>query len=428
MNTSNDRRATVAPTPAIVLGVEHPRAVAVVQSLGRMGVPVVGVDHDRTARGMYSRYLKEKIFVRGSHEDAVATLESLTRYQGAVVIATNDHYLTLVAQNFARLSRCFTLTTAPWEVVSTLMDKKRCYTLARSIGLHVPRFFVPASIEELDQVITELDFKNHAYVLTKSLPTGEPTDGSTQRFTQVAGLDAQTARARCIEIMRRTSALPMIAEVVPGQSDTCIGVSLILDQYHDTVAWYCVKRLQLRPYKKDEGFIHPYELGANVYCESTHDDEAVEGASRLLRAASYYGPATVEFRRDVTDGRLKLIKIDPRFVRATSLSLALQVDLPAVLYRVFTGESVSPPKSYPDGIAWIWLTWYLDTVRQKSVGRTARRLGALLQEARRIGAVAYLSKSDQLPFLVDVSRWAKASVKRDLSHIAKRLRLAGPQG
>jgi predicted ATP-grasp superfamily ATP-dependent carboligase len=393
-----------------------------------MGVSVIGVDHDRAARGMYSRYIKEKIFVGESHDRAVATLESLTRYRGAVLIATNDHYLTLVAQNFERLSRCFTLTMPPWEVVSTLMDKKRCYTLARSIGLNVPCFFAPASVEELDHVIAELDFESHAYILTKTLPTGEPTDGSTRRFTRVAGLDAHTVRARCLEVMARTGDLPMIAEVVPGQSDTCVGVSLILDRSHATVAWYCVKRLQLRPYKKDEGFIHPYELGANVHCESTHDDEAVDGASRLLRAAGYYGAATVEFRRDIADGTLKLIKVDPRFVRATSLSAALRVDLPSVLFRVFTGKSVTIPKSYPDGVAWIWLTWYLDTVRQRGLGSARRRLGALLREASRIRAVAYLSKHDQMPFLVDVSRWARASLKRDLSHVARRLRLASPQG
>ena len=420
LRISNARPVTSTP-PAIVLGVEHPRAVAVVQSLGRLRVPVIGVDHDRSARGLYSRYLSDTIFVSDHHESAVATLESLTRYHGAVMIATNDHYLTLVSQHFERLARRFIVTTPPWEVLGRVMDKARCYALAQSIGLNVPRVFTLASVEELDRVIATLDFETHAYVLTKPLPVGEPIDGSTRRFTRVAGLDAETARVRCVEILARTGGLPMIAEVVPGQSDTCIGVSMIVDRGHDPVAWYCVKRLQLRPYEKDEGFIHPYELGANVHCESTRDDEAVDSASRLLRAASYYGPAAVEFRRDARDGTLKLIKIDPRFVRATSLSAALGVDLPAVLFRVFIGQPVTPPRSYPEGVAWIWLTWYLRTVWHHGLGIARHGLVALVRDAGRIKALAYLSLRDPMPFLVDVGRWLTGAVKSRLIGVARRV-------
>jgi predicted ATP-grasp superfamily ATP-dependent carboligase len=424
MNIRTYRRATSTPTPVIILGVEHPRAVAVVQSLGRMGVPVIGVDHNRAAPGMYSRYVKKKILVSEKHDTALEALESLAGRPRALLIATSDHYLALVSQNFERLSRRFILTTPPWEVNSTLMDKRRCYALARSIELNVPRFFAPASVEELDRVIAWLDFANHDYILTKPLPTGEPTDGSTGRFTRVAGLDAETVRARSLEIMARTGDLPMISEVIPGQSDACIGVSLILDRNHDVVAWYCVKRLQLRPYKKDEGFIHPYELGANVYCESTHDDEAVKAASRLLRAVGYYGVATVEFRRDANNGSLRLVKVDPRFVRATSLSAALGIDLPAVLFRVFTGKSVAIPESYPDGVAWVWLSWYLDTIQHQGLNIAWRRPIALIRDAGRIRAAAYFSNRDPVPFIKDVRRGVTAYIKGGLTRVARRVSTA----
>ena len=55
------------------------------------------------------------------------------------------------------------------------------------------------------------------------------------------------------------------------------------------VVAYCVRRLQLRLYASDSRFVHPYELGANVYCESVHDDEAIEAASRLVQAARSTG-------------------------------------------------------------------------------------------------------------------------------------------
>ena len=58
-----------------------------------------------------------------------------------------------------------------------------------------------------------------------------------------------------------------------------------------------MKRLRLFTYSRG-GFVHPYELGANVYCESVHDDEAIDAATRLVRATGYVGVITIEFRRD----------------------------------------------------------------------------------------------------------------------------------
>ncbi len=378
-----------------------------------MGVAVVAIDHCRDARGMHSRYIRERIFVDESHAPAVAALEALDRHHGSLLIATNDHYVMLVAQNHERLSRSFVVTTPPWAVVRRLMDKRECYTLAGSLGVGVPRFFTPASVAELDRIVAGLDFSNHAYLLTKTLPLGAPTDGHARRFTRVAGCDAETLRARCLEALTRMGQLPMISEVVPGRSETCIGVSVVLDRTHRIVAFYCVQRLQLRPYEKDEGFVHPYELGATVLCQSTHDDEALDAAGRLLREVGYYGAATVEFRRDASDGALRLIKVDPRFVRATSLSAALGVDIAAALFRAFTGRPVAVPRTYPDGVSWVWLTWLLDTLRWQLSRMGWRRAFVLFRQLRTVRAAAYLSASDPMPFLVDVGRWLPRRSKEE---------------
>jgi predicted ATP-grasp superfamily ATP-dependent carboligase len=423
MRLSMSNRANPVQAPAIVLGVEHPRGAAVLQSLGRLGASVTAVDHYPDALGMWSRFISEKILVPETYDAALHALEAFadrTPNARPLLIATNDHYLVLVSRNFERLSTRFVVTTPRWEVLSTLMDKRRCYELASSIGLNVPSFFAPSSAEEIKRVFAGLDFQKHDYLFTKPLPTGEPTDGSTRRFTRVAGIHADTARARYMEIFERTGDLPMISEVVPGESASCIGVSLVLDFEHRPVAAFCVKRLQLRPYKKDEGFIHPYALGANVYCESTHDDEAVEAAARLLRAARYSGIATVEFRRDANTGALKLIKVDPRVVRATSLSAAVGIDLPAALFRVFTAQPPTVAKAYPDGVAWIWLSAFFATVREQGLW-TQWRLRALLRDSGRIRAAAYFSRHDPMPFIIDSSKSAGRFIRRHLSGVQRYL-------
>jgi D-aspartate ligase len=402
------RPRTAARMRAVVLGVEHPRGVAVVRSLGRRGIRVVAVERDTAARGLRSRYLSRTLLVNDDPAETVAALESLGHDGGGLLIPTNDHFLVVVSQHFDRLARLFSITVPPWNVLERILDKPSCYGLAQQAGLRTPRFFMPRDSAELDQILATLDFKTQRYILSVRIPRGTAVDARTGRMTKVAGEDADSVRRGCLEIAARIREFPMIAEVVPGRSDRCVGVSMVVDRNHAPVVSYCVRRLQLYLYALDSGFIHPYELGANVYCESVRDDEAVEAAKRFVRSAEYYGAMTVEFRRDARDGQLTLIKADPRVVRATSLSTALGIDVPTALYRAFTEDRQDVAPAYPEGIAWIWLTWYLETVwRNRTRTSLARQLWAVLKNIRRLRSFAYLSLRDPIPGVVDAVRLAR---------------------
>ena len=404
---------TAAGRPeAIVLGLEHPRALAAVGSLGQAGIPVIGVDHRASAKGFSSRFLREKFRISADPDQALAFLEQLGERRGGVLIPTNDDYLILVAKHFDQLSRYFVLTMPPWEILGELMDQARCYALAAKAGVKTPRFFKPRDEEQLNDIISELDLEHHAYLL-KTMPGTIPADPRTGRFTKVAGTDTRTIQDNCLEIFSRLGEFPMIVQVVPGEADRCIGVSMVVNREHEAVVSYCVRRLKLYTYSRSGGFVHPYELGANVYCESIHDDEATEAAIRFVRLAAYYGVITVEFRRDPSDDALTLIKADPRFVRATSLSTALGLDVPTALYHVFTDGQVETSRRYPEGVAWVWLIPYMETLWANRSNRPVRQeLFALLRKAHRIKAWAYLNAHDPMPFLQDLAPWARQKLNR----------------
>jgi predicted ATP-grasp superfamily ATP-dependent carboligase len=406
---TSDRESAVRARPrAVVLGLEHPRAVAVVRSLGRRGIPVVGVERDPAARGRGSRYLRRVVMVEADESRALAALEALADDPADLLIPTNDHFLSLVSRHWGRLARRFTLTVPPWDILEGLMDKPSCYRLAATAGLRTPRVAVPADIAELDATIAGLDLVGQRYILSVRLPGEVPADTASGRMTTVAGEDAETVRARCLAIAARTGELPMIVEVVPGRSDRCVGVSLVVGRDHEPVVAYCVRRLQLRLYASDSRFVHPYELGANVYCESIRDDEAIAAATRFVRAARFSGAITVEFRRDARDEGLTLIKVDPRVVRATSLSSALGLDVPSALYDVFTGAAPPRAMEYPERVAWMWPAWYLHTVAQnRGRASVARQLWAVARNAHRIRAFAYLSARDPRPALADLAAFAR---------------------
>ena len=414
--------------PAILLGVSgHPRAVAAIRSLGRAGITVIGVESDDVPQRSFSRYLHARHRVNPRPDELLPYIARMGEKRRPVLMALCDDYLLLMAKHFETLSRWAVLTVPPWDVLKDVMDHATLYRIARGLGVDTPDFFKPRDERDLRTIVAGLDLTRHEYLL-KTVPGTVEAEVRNGRFTKVAGRDPDAIQANCLEIFSRLGEFPMIAEVVPGEANQCIGVSLVVDAGHDPVLAYCMKRLKLYTYSRG-GFVHPYELGANVWCESVRDDEALEVSTRLVKATRYSGVITFEFRRDSRDGRLLLLKADPRFIRATSLSTAVGMDIPTALYRLYTGEGVERATTYREGVAWLWPTMYLENLWENRGDRPVRReLLTLVRNLHRVKTFAQLSLSDPWPALMHVQWRGRVWLWARLRGLARRLRTAARRG
>jgi hypothetical protein len=62
-------------------------------------------------------------------------------------------------------------------------------------------------------------------------------------------------------------------------------------------------------------------------------------------------------------------------------------------------------EDYRPGVAWLWSTWYVDTVwANRHRASLAAQLWAIARNVHRIRAFAYLSVRDPRPALTDVAR------------------------
>jgi len=181
------------------------------------------------------------------------------------------------------------MTHPSWEIMEHMIDKVKFYQLAESAGIDIPKYYTPKSLTELKQTLSQLDFTNSDYLLRMDVWAPGPTDPISGAFTRPGGTDVSTLEQRFLEVVSRTGWYPIIQEVIPGEVENCIGVSMVVGKNHEPVLLFCVKRGVLYTYSMGEGFKHPYELGADVYAESTYDPEAIESAKRLIKKAKYYG-------------------------------------------------------------------------------------------------------------------------------------------
>lgn len=399
---------------AVILGLGHPRQTAYVKSLSRFGVPVHALYSERNVYSA-SRRLAGFHLIDEDPQSQLAYVEDLGRRLGqGFLVPTNDDNVALVAQNLERLSRHFLIPLPDWEVVGGIFDRATCYAKASAAGIRVPRHWLPTSDAGMREVVAALQPEKSDYIIKTPSILSAPANEAAIRLTRAAPKQRGDILAACEELKGRTGEHPMIQEVVPGAADSAIGVTMVVSRTGDVVLAYCVRRLRLSSYRIDAGYVHPYELGSVVWCETVHDDEAVEAARELVRAFRYFGQITIEFRRDSRDGSLHLMKVEPRPVRATSLSSAIGMDIPTILYRVFLGEKVEVPREYPDGVGWLWTMAYGQSLFYNQ-HRNRRDILRVLRGANRLKAFAE-DYGDPVPLI----RWAAGRVVRPVRDLLGR--------
>jgi predicted ATP-grasp superfamily ATP-dependent carboligase len=408
----------------VVLGADHPSALGIIQSLGRIGVPAVAADTDPNARGFRSRWVESRHVIGPALEDSWALLERL-RPGGGLLMATDDHYLTAIAQRAESLEDSFVVPKPPWSIMGPLLRRPRSLELAQEAGLRIPRYWAFGDAGEMDAVIATLHPQSQYLVCRDDFSRPCVVDMVWGRSVKVSGPGIATIHRDCHEVLARTGQLPVITEIVPGASEEAVGVVAVVDRTHELVLSYCLRRRPLGTARTDGAFVHPYSLGWAARCESTHDPEAEEAARVLVRHVRYFGVAVVEFRRDVRDGRLVFVKLDMRIDRAATLSTALGLDVPRATYELFAlGRRPAATAAYATGTSWLWLSRYLtDLAHNRNRVVVGRELADLAASAWRTRAVAYLGRGDLRPFLTDVGRWASGWVRRARRWMGRRFGL-----
>ena len=131
--------------PAVVLGLGQ-NGLGTVRALGRVGIPVIGVDDDLTQPGAQTRYCHKvlaKDFTRGGPalvEQLVELgLELQRQGQKGVILPSGDLNIQLVSEEREQLEPYFHLSLPSKEVLRLFLDKKSFYKLAIERGFPLPR-------------------------------------------------------------------------------------------------------------------------------------------------------------------------------------------------------------------------------------------------------------------------------------------------
>jgi D-aspartate ligase len=370
---------------AVVTGASY-RALAVVRSLGRRGVPVRVVRSDEHALASASRYAGPRLAWPGTggesaRVDYLCGLADREGLRGWVLIPTHDEEAALVARHHDALAERYRLTTPPWDTLRTAYDKRATHAAGERLGLAQPWTLFPGSAADLAEAESRLPvIVKPAYKASANRLTVDKAWRADDRVT---------LRRRYDEACELVDpAILMIQELIPGDGDAQLSFAALCS---DGEVLASITARRTRQFPMDFG-------RASTFVE-TIDDPAVEhDARRLLRAMRFTGLVEVEFKRDDRTGADLLLDVNPRPWGWQSLCGRAGVDFPYLLWRMASGASVPSARAVP-GVRWVRMTTdVLAVAGELRAGRLSAR--SYLWSLRRPLEFAVFALDDPLPSFV----------------------------
>lgn len=384
--------------PAIVLG-SHTMGLAIIRSLGQVGVPVIVVCYGREDMGYRSKYVKECLFTESPESSEDAFLDVLLhcnqKYGKCVVFPSDDASLWVVAKNKAYLSAYHFLACPDWELVNLVVDKKRTYALAAQNDIPSPRTMVPEDESEVESFCELIGYP----CLIKPCLSHRYYDHFKKKMTRVENLQ------QALAAYREAAAFEvevMVQELIPG-GDT-LGVNYNSFVFGDDLpVEFVAEKVRLSP----PGF------GVPRVVKSKWIPEVAEAGQKTVRSFGYQGYSCTEFKRDPRDGTYKLMELNGRHNRSSLLSLKCGINFPFIEYQSHV-EGVCLKQVQSD-TEYMWIDEFRD-LYQTFVSAKEESLGVrrIIEPYVNKHVFAVFDRRDLAPFAARVQGLLKQMVSQEV--------------
>jgi len=343
----------------MVTGAEEHQGLAVIRGLGLRGIPVVACGAKRTSLGFASKFAVERHTYTSPYADRsrfADDIVAIARHSKAGLIMPAVESTLVVLDEYRTAVEAVSRLAAPSShTLALALDKLATLQLAQQVDVPVPRTAYAETSADLLHQAAQLAFP----VALK--PRGHPL---YRRTANALGFKVRYASTiddlrQILGSLRAGAQLPLVQEYAPG-----VGVCV-------SAVCHSGAPVALFPYLRVREF--PRTGGVSVVRRSLPLDERLgEYVSRLLRASQWHGIAMVEFRHDPRTQRYVLMEINGRFQASTALSIDAGLNLPYLVYAVYTDQPLTPPFSYEVGVEERWLYGDLLSLGQYLAGETQK--------------------------------------------------------
>ena len=384
-NEINDKLDT--STPVLILG-GAANSAALARNLGRAGVSISAAGKPGCL-ALHSRYCGHKFHA----PDGVPVQEfwkallldaPKPELQGSLIFALCDESIEFVTSNYAELSQRYLLEGFDPALRREMLDKKATLVRARAAGVATPNFWDVDSAEKLEAIRDEVTFP----VMVKPI--------HSHIFIPIFGRKLFIVEKDWDELVEKVQMAQdancevMVMEMVPGPDSLLSSYYTYIDEDGRSLFHY-TKRVIRR---------YPVNRGGACYHDAKWLPDTAEAGRKFFASMPWRGMGNIEFKKDLRDGQLKVIEVNPRFTDAHRMVVAGGLPIDEMIYRRQTGQHVPAFTSYEEGVR-MW-----NPLRDFLAFRELNKRGELsfagwiksLMEGRKVMPI--LSLTDPMPTLV----------------------------
>jgi predicted ATP-grasp superfamily ATP-dependent carboligase len=387
-------------TPAFVLSNDHAKnpkrpygeagGLAIVRSLGRRGIPVIRLHPNLMDTAVRSRYCKPVVCPDTSEPTKLT--DFLIRLAGEcacrpVLFPSTDEAVLFLAQNEELVRKHFRIPMPRRDVVELVVNKKRQYETAASLGIPVPRTYYPTKHEELLAIAKEIGFPCIIKPIASYFWRRDLVREQLGIF-KVKKVNSSRELEEFYSIFSTMSKDIMIQEIIPGEEQRLVTFIAYLDEGSKPIA-YCTRR-RIRQI--------PPGFGDTTFTDTCYEPRVVDLSIRLFQGIGYQGLGGIEFKLDPRDGQFKLVEINARSLHTGAIATACGVDLPFIAYLHMLGKKVREKTSFEAGVKWIELIRDI-SVSRRLIREKSLTWGEWLKSFTGKKVDSIFAWDDPLPFL-----------------------------
>ena len=338
--------------PAVVTPLDEHMGLDIARSLGNRGIPVYGIDPDPETAGRVSKYCKLVICPdpKNSEADFVQFLIDWgkTQRDKVVLFPISDETALICSRDRQKLEPYYEIVMPDHTVMERMASKGGLASTALEFSIPAPQTIIPANLQEVEAAATYLSYP----VIIKPLESSFWHTPPIVRLLRKNALSGRVKVVSCHDALQllqfyRNIAVydnrMIIQELIPGPDENLAYISFYLDRQSKPLAIFAGRKLR----------VIPIGFGSASYVRSFYDPELEKVALQLLKNVQYQGLGGLEFKKDVRDGRYKLIEFNTRFGMWDGLGVRCGIDTPYIAYQDTLRRPVEPQLTYRSNVIWV---------------------------------------------------------------------------
>jgi predicted ATP-grasp superfamily ATP-dependent carboligase len=362
--------------------------LGIARSLGRKGIPVVGLDFPgRYAPGLQSRYCLPFLSPHPERESQrlLGFLVKLAEVlpEKTVLYPASEPYVRFVSRFRRELEVHFLFAIPSRDIIDSVWDKRKQYDLARRVGVAYPETW---SLENMDQLREARDQIEYPAFIKPCYSKG----AWNERYADVKGFKVRN-QEELTGLWRRLSAENLrvfVQSIVRGPDSNVFEAWAYMSKDGVPLSTFVTQKLRQ----------YPVMFGNATCMVSVHDEEVLRFALKFFRGIDYRGLGFIEIKKDDRDGKNKLIELNPRLSLQNILATHAGLNFPLIQYMDLAGSPIGQKVDYKDGVKWLDAT--NDLLAFIALFRCGRlSVDSWFGSIADIACHAYFAHDDLKPFL-----------------------------